>query len=289
MSTFTAWQADLFLLEHWQKDLPESVEAQREEIFAKYVALGVCGREPYRNQQRKLEKRSVRDLPVPSQELLNRIRLPAERYLNEDPCWLRTCYDPSTEGSWARIQDYIDTKVGGSVTVFNDSFLYNFGSSWEKIFLRVPQLLDNTCLFEEYEENVQEALEEGLESDETDPHRAEESGYDPEEDGNPWICFFSEYLFRLAAGHIHIVDEKTLASEGADAGTVLIIWYDECGRAIRYYREEAMHAAEIANLDPCYLKERACWNNAEIGESYKWGAPLGPPYSLDESRGETSE
>ncbi|PYH33397.1 uncharacterized protein BO87DRAFT_407599 [Aspergillus neoniger CBS 115656] len=264
MSTFTAWQADLFLL----KDLPLSVEAQREEIFAKYVALGVCGREPYRNQQRRLEKRSVRGLPVPSQELLARIRLPAERDLNEDPCWLRTCYDPSTEGLWARIQDYIDTKVGGPVTVFNDSSLYNFGSNWEKIFLR----------------NVQEALEEGIESDETDPHRAEESGYDPEEDGNPWICFYSEYLFRLAAGHIYVVDEKTLASEGADAGTVLIIWYDECGRAIRYYREKAMHAAEIANLDPCYLKERACWNNAEIGESYKWGAPLGPPYRLDEPR-----
>ena len=55
-------------------------------------------------------------------------------------------------------------------------------------------------------------------------------------------------------GHIYIVDEKTLASEGPDAGTVLIIWYDECGRAIRSYREKAMHAAEIANLDPCYLK-----------------------------------
>ncbi|EHA24979.1 hypothetical protein ASPNIDRAFT_46039 [Aspergillus niger ATCC 1015] len=182
MSTFTAWQADLFLLEHWQEDSPLSVDAQREEIFAKYVALGVC----------------------------------------------------------------------------------------------------------KYEENVQEALEEGIESEETDPQRAEESGYDPE-DCNPWICFYSEYLFCLAAGHIYIVDEKTLASEGPDAGTVLIIWYDECGRAIRYYREKAMHAAEIANLNPCYLKERACWNNAEIGESYKWGTPLGPPYSLDENRGEISE
>ncbi|KAI2832820.1 hypothetical protein CBS133816_1100 [Aspergillus niger] len=266
MSTFTAWQADLFLLEHWQEDSPLSVDAQREEIFAKYVAPRVCSR-----------------------ELLDRIRLPAERGLNENPYWLRTCYGPSTEGSWARIQDYIDTKVVGPATVFNDSSLYNFGSNWEKIFLRVPQLLDNACLFEEYEENVQEALEEGIESEETDPQRAKESGYDPEEDGNPWVCFYSEYLFCLAAGHIYIVDEKTLASEGPDAGTVLIIWYDECGRAIRYHREKAMHAAEIANLNPCYLKERACWNNAEIGESYKWGAPLGPPYSLDENRGETSE
>ncbi|KAF3392434.1 hypothetical protein F1880_008902 [Penicillium rolfsii] len=271
MSTFKTWQADLILLEHWQEDSALPINAQREVIFAEYVALGVRGREPYRNQQRRLGKRSVQALPVPSQELLDRIRLPAERDLNDNPCWLRTCYDPSTEGSWARIQDYIDNMVGGSVTVFNDSSLYNFGTNWEKIFLRVPQLLDNTCSFEEYKENVQEALEEGIESEEMDPQLAEESGYDPEEDCNPWICFYSEYLFCLVAGHIYIVDEKTLASEGPDAGTVLIVWYDECGRATRYYREEAMHAAEIANLSRCYLKDRACWDNAEIGESYEWG------------------
>lgn len=31
--------------EHWQEDSPLSDDAQREELFAKYVALGVCGRE----------------------------------------------------------------------------------------------------------------------------------------------------------------------------------------------------------------------------------------------------
>ncbi|KAJ5150880.1 uncharacterized protein N7482_010132 [Penicillium canariense] len=243
--------------------------------------------QPYRNQKRRLEGRSIRDLPLYSQELLDRIRLPAERDLNDDPCWLRTYYDPSSEDSWGQIQDYIDTKIGGPVTVYNDSSLYNFGSNWEKIFLRAPQLLDNTCLFEEYEEYVEEALEEGIESESGDAQHAGENGYDPVEDENPWICFYSEYLFRLAAGHIYIVDEKTLASEGPDAGTVLVMWYDECGRAIRYYREEAMHAAEIANLAPCYLKDYACWDNAEIGESYEWGAPLGPPYG--ENRREASE
>ncbi|KAJ5191798.1 uncharacterized protein N7498_010783 [Penicillium cinerascens] len=241
MSNFRAWQVDLFLLEHWQEDSSLSVDAHREEIFAKYVALGVRGREPYRNQQRRLEDRSARDLPQYSQELLDRIRLPAERDLNDDPCWLRTCYDPSSEDLWAQIQDYIDTKIVGP----------------------------------------------GIESESIDPQRDEENGYDPKEDENPWICFYSEYLFRLAAGRIHIVDEKTLASEGPDAGTVLVMWYDECGRAIRYYREKAMHAVEIANLETCYLKDYACWNNAEIGECYEWGEPLGPPYS--ENRGETSK
>lgn len=61
-----------------------------------------------------------------------------------------------------------------------------------------------------------------------------------------------------------------------------MIWFDECERAIRYYREEAHEAAEIAGLDPCYLKDHACWDNAEIGESFQWGAPLGPPYNTVE-------
>lgn len=213
-----------------------------------------------------------------SRELLDRIRLPTERGKYEDPCWLRTCYDPSSENAWAQIQEYIDTKVVGPVTVYNDSSLYNFGSKWEKIFLRAPQLLDNSCLFEEYEEYVREALEEGLEDEATDVQRAEEGGYDPVEDENPWICFYAEYLFRLAVGQIYIVDEKTLASEGLDAGTILVVWYDECGRTIRYCREKSEHAAELANLNPCYIKDRALWYNAEIGESYEWGAPLGPPY-----------
>jgi len=40
-----------------------------------------------------------------------------------------------------------------------------------------------------------------------------------------------------------------------------------------------MYAAEIANIDPCYLEDHTCWDNADIGESYEWGAPLGqlPP------------
>ncbi|KAJ5928250.1 hypothetical protein N7466_007206 [Penicillium verhagenii] len=275
MATFKVSQEDLFLLEHWQEDSSLSTDAQREEIFAKYVALG-----PYRMQQEGLRKQSVRELPPHSQDLLDRIRLPTERNLKGDTCWLRTYYDPSSEVSWAQIQNYIDSMIVIPPKVYNDSSLYNFGSNWEKIFLRAPQLLDSDDLFEEYEEYIQEALEGRIERESGDAQRAEEDGYDPVEDENPWICFFAQYLFRLVRGRIYIVDETSFATEGPDAGTVLVVWYDECGREIRYYREEAMQAAEMANVDLCYINEHACWTNAEIGESYEWGAPLGPPYSM---------
>lgn len=138
--------------------------------------------------------------------------------MNDGPCWLRTYYGPSSENAWAQIQEYIDSMILLPPAVYNDLALYNFGSNWEKIFLRAPQLLDNKRSFEDYERNVREALEEGIESESTDPQDAEEEGYDPVEDLNPWICFYSEYLFRLALSRMHVVDERTLASEGPDAG-----------------------------------------------------------------------
>ncbi|KAJ6118739.1 hypothetical protein N7471_013359 [Penicillium samsonianum] len=285
MSAFRAWQADLFLLEQWQEDSSLSIDAQREQILAKYMTLGVRGRQPYREQQRRLKGRSVQGLPPHSQELLNRVRQPSfERQLVDGTYWLRTCYEPFSEDSWAEVQSHIEGKFGRPA-ICNDSSLYNFGSNWEKIFLRLPQLLDCTCPTEEYEEYVQEALQDGTEAASLDPQAADESGYDPEEDENPWPEFYSDYHMRLVAGRIHIVDATTLASEGSDAGTVLVLWFDQCGRAIRYSRESLEDALDIANVSDAMLNEYSCWANAQIGQSYEWGAPLGPPY---ENSGESS-
>ncbi|CAG8927359.1 unnamed protein product [Penicillium salamii] len=271
MSDLPVSQADLFLLSEWHQNSSLSDDEQREQIFAKWVALGFHGRE-------KLKSRSVLDLLPHDQELLNRIRLPTERSLTDDPLWLRTCYEPSTKDSWARVQSHLEHKFGNPPPIFNSPSLYNFNSDWEKVFLRCPELLISTQSAEEYDEYVNEALQEGIEDESEDAQHAEESGYDPVEDGLPWICFYSEYLWRLVAGRIHIVDATTLASDGRDAGKVLVMWFDHCGRAVRYYREELEEAGNIAKCFDYILRDLRCWQNAEIGGSYEWGAPLGPPY-----------
>lgn len=56
----------------------------------------------------------------------------------------------------------------------------------------------------------------------------------------------------------HIVDAITLASEGFDAGTVLALWFDQCGRAIRYSREPLEDASDIANVSDAMLNEYSC-------------------------------
>ena len=67
----------------------------------------------------------------------------------------------------------------------------------------------------------------------------------------------------------HIVDAITLASEGFDAGTVLALWFDQCGRAIRYSREPLEDASDIANVSDAMLNEYSCWTNAQIGQAHE--------------------
>lgn len=203
----------------------------------------------------------------------------------DGPYWLRTCYEPFSEESWTEIQSHLEGKFRRP-PIYNDLSLYNFGSNWEKIFLRLPQLLDNTCSVEEYEEDAEEALQAGIEAESFDPQVAKESGYNPVEDENPWVNFYSDYHMQLVAGRIHIVDAITLAS-GPDIGTVLVVWFDQCGRAIRYSREELEDASDIANVSNIMLNEFGCWANAQIGQSYEWGAPLGPPYATHVSSAPT--
>jgi hypothetical protein len=230
---------------------------------------------------------SVLSLPISSQELLDRVRQPSiERRLTDGPYWVRTCYEPSSESSWAAIQSHLERKYS-EPDICNDPSLYNFGSNWEQIFLRLPQLLDNRYSAKEYEEDAQECLQAGIEAEAFDRQVAEESGYDPVEDENPWTLFYSDYHMQLVINRIHIVDKTTLASEGPDAGKVLVVFVDQCGRAIRYSRLELKGAAEIAYLSNFMLKEYGCWANAQIGQSYEWRAPLGPPYG--ENSGDTSE
>ncbi|RHZ65986.1 uncharacterized protein CDV56_109164 [Aspergillus thermomutatus] len=233
---------------------------------------------PYRDQlkQRRIHKAS--DLTPDDREKLDRLRQPAAERVAGGVVWLRTCYEPSTDAAFSAISVRLNQQL---LSPLNDASLYDFGADWYKIFLRMPQLLEHFGSAEEYKESVQEALRQGMEWEAEDPAQAEEEGYDPEEDGLPWPMFYAEYHRALVIGRIHIVDKKTLASEGRDAGKVLIVFYDECGRVVRSARADEWYAADITYLDNCYLDEHGCWVNGRIGKDYDWGGPLGPPYGED--------
>ena len=71
---------------------------------------------------------------------------------------------------------------------------------------------------------------------------------------------------RLVAGRVHIVDATTLVLGGSDVGIVLVMWFDQCGRAIRHSRQPLEDALEIANVSDAMLKENSCWANVHIGQ-----------------------
>jgi hypothetical protein len=90
-------------------------------------------------------------------------------------------------------------------------------------------------------------------------------------------------------GRIYIIDIKALASECRNAGKVLAVWYDECGRVIRSYRQRVEDGADCHNLDDCYLTEHQYWANATMGKAYRWGPSLGPPYGEISSEDEEED
>ncbi|KAL4972145.1 hypothetical protein BDW66DRAFT_163118 [Aspergillus desertorum] len=89
---------------------------------------------------------------------------------------------------------------------------------------------------------------------------------------------YTPYHWAMVIGRIHIVDQTTLAAGGPDAGKVLIVFHDACGRVIRSYHETVNNAADITSVDNCLLDENPCWASGETSPDYRWGAPLGPPY-----------
>ncbi|PYI04709.1 hypothetical protein BO78DRAFT_388405 [Aspergillus sclerotiicarbonarius CBS 121057] len=130
---------------------------------------------------------------------------------------------------------------------------------WNRIFLRMPQLLGIDDSAEEHQDFVEEALQEGIEWDAGDAENAAADGYGSEEDGLPWPVFHAGYDQACVVGRIHIIDSQTLASEGKDAGNVLVVFFDECGWAVRFSREELGHVADITRVDNCMLDEHGCW------------------------------
>ncbi|KAL2823039.1 hypothetical protein BJX63DRAFT_3980 [Aspergillus granulosus] len=261
--------ADMFLLEHWQHDSNLSDEEQRERIFAEFVTLGVDGQQRYRELQVQRGVYASRLAPE-ERQLLDRVRQPTERFTHGHlVSWIRTAYEPLTEPAFSAIASALETKFGDQDMLLNNPHLYHFGDDWQRIFLRAPQLLQVIQSAAEYRENLEEALHPESESDvsDIDDDRGSEYEFD-----------YTPYHWAMVVGRIHIVDRITLGAEGPNAGKVLIVFYDACGRVVRSYRETVDIAADITAVDNALLDENPCWGNGEIGPEYRWGGPLGPPY-----------
>ncbi|KAJ5648173.1 hypothetical protein N7490_004545 [Penicillium lividum] len=254
------------------------METQRQQILSEFIQLGVRGREPYRIQKEQTTFSYMDRLPAHSRELLGRVHQPNNgRATLGDIYWLRTSYGQDSEPAWNTIYDTEISRLLEEDSICNDESLYNFGPNWERIFLIKPELLETSLTAEEYEEATQLGLREGIELEADSPQRAE-NGRDPVDDVDLDLQISFSYHQAISLNRIHIVDARTLASVGSDAGKVLIVFFDEFGRTVRYAREEPFESVEMTALTNAYLDDHACWAWANIGELYRRGQPLGPPY-----------
>ena len=188
-------------------------------------------------------------LPEDEQALLASIFTPAERAVAEYR-WLRTCYSdtngsPTDQAHASLLAQSGLLHIDGSdiVTfILDDAVRYNYGPEWQKIFLRILQLVDrppyksispadfeagkNTAI-QEYEEQMEaENFHRDLE---TSSQSSDEDEYDN--------LYLSAYHAASVIGTIWIADSEALLS-----GKVLLVWFDDHGRTGNYISLLDAHA-----------------------------------------------
>ncbi|KAL2833174.1 hypothetical protein BJY01DRAFT_253592 [Aspergillus pseudoustus] len=265
--------ADIFLLENWDHNSNLTDDEQRERIFAGYIRLDVEGQQTACAGQQS-----------------------ASRTLSASHgCAPRTSHRHRWRKLFSAIADALECKCGDTDMILNVAEIYDFGRDWQRIFLRAPQLLEVVWSSEEYREWLEEALHYGGDADYDDDHEEEDEDDNDDDDdddderaresesGSEYKFDYTPYHWAMFVGRIHIIDSITLqASGGPDAGKVLIVWYDACGRVVRSCREIVYLAADITTVDNAILDDSPWWLNGETGPVYRWRRPLGPPYEIRE-------
>ena len=212
------------------------------------------------------------------QTLLASIRSPNERNASEYT-WLRTCYfdkdgnstDVAHEHLFGQSSLHRDTEelVGGRI-LFDDSTRYDYGPGvWQQIFTRIPQLVDTYKSPEIVEQNKAEAMEEAQSA------YAVEHFHDSEDEGETESGLLQLYAgahWESVVGVTWVADEEAL-----ETGKVLIAWYDDCGRIVRWNRMRAQDTSIIGMLISGAGEETSEWQHGVSGEDYDVGGAFGPP------------
>ncbi|MCJ1432898.1 hypothetical protein MMC27_002256 [Xylographa pallens] len=264
--------AELFLLDRWDysSDLP--LGEQRASIFAEFT---------YEDQIRA--QSAFRSLSPADQALLASVRSHSERRVST-PVWLRTCYrdhdgnstDAAHKALRMSTEGFYEPDAQGHTHVFDDAMLYDYGSQdWQRIFTRIPELLSaKGCTADYYEQGKAAAVQVAIEADDEEDVELEEQGYTKSEDGLHWSEMFQGVHYASVVGEIWIADEEAINS-----GRLLMVWFDDCGRVIRWVR---MPAEEIDGILGRIFEgsdnEHGAWELAEVGPDYDWDGICGPPY-----------
>ncbi|KEQ87703.1 hypothetical protein M438DRAFT_332185 [Aureobasidium pullulans EXF-150] len=141
--------SEVYLLEQWS-DVPEDkAREQYDRIMNQWIDLGCFGRHPYHIAA--LKHTYPPPTVVQRTSILSSWRTPQERQAaliltsQTSRLWLRTNYSLGHNPLSALDENQKESITGAENAdlVFNDANLYDYGSDWFEIFLRVPEILDS--------------------------------------------------------------------------------------------------------------------------------------------------
>ena len=171
-----------------------------------------------------------------------------------------------------------DTSEG--TLVLDDATLYDYGpDNWQRIFNRIPELIHDPFDPESYDREKGEFLAKALEAEAAENAELEEQGYTKSEDSTHWSDRYSHVQYLSALGAIWVADEEALCAQPPESRKLLIAWFDECGRVVRWNRMRSRDIGSLIGLmsEKCD-GEDDMWKDAEVGEDYDWDGVCGPPY-----------
>ena len=206
---------------------------------------------------------------------------------------LRAYYGPGSDDALAAIlatfHGFPEFGLGeeGRDCLFSD-VRYAYGNAWQRIFGRMPQLLE--CLRTDYEADRAAALQVGQDMEREDKEMIESEGGEWPRDAAYIGDMYNQYHIAATCRLMYVLDEATLAGDKrVEERKLLAVWHDPDGRIVRSCRMSPDEVyTQTATLETVVRDDKSTWMDAEIGDDYNWGGILGPPpiEGEDEDEGE---
>ncbi|OAA41491.1 hypothetical protein BBO_05477 [Beauveria brongniartii RCEF 3172] len=279
---FCVRPCDLFLLEQWSSESSLPDDEQVTQIFGSFAKTSVTDRQNYQNQLSQRRVRSSADLEEAERALLARVLLPSERRATGP--WLRTYYgsgsDHVLQAMLSGNQD-LQSQVERAGGIISDAQRYDYGEAWQRIFTRIPQLLDNKRRVNSYDGELAAELTKAQKWEREDRKDVEEEGGDYEEDGMYWGDLYGQWHLAAQVAVMYVLDEETLGTseQGSSSdGKILVAWYDAYGKTVRWRRMAVAEVLEVHGLlSVGSYDDHPVWTKAEIGSAYDRESESLPP------------
>lgn len=202
--------------------------------------------------------------------------------------WLRTCYKEGTDAQHEAVVDRVDMYNAVDDRLLNDATLYDFGDHWERIFDYIPELVVDQSEDASYRARRLRDAEDAFRMAQAifsgspataaigeEPMRLIESArrYLP-------AAEVQEHVLQVLQSSIHCACVKTYLivedEEALQTGQVLLLFLDNCGRAVRQQRLPAREAEDIGGawVQHCWDEDHF-WEDADLGADYQEGGVCG--------------